>query len=239
MRVVLAVALAVGVVGCGGAEPRREPAAAPKTTESSSRGPSETEKAQAKRVQDLEDELGSLRKEVADLKTNRTQNDNTQPPPPQPKPEPTFERAWADAKTILDQMVADEPEKTAKAKKLLTEAELTEAEIYLRLLGKAKLSAFTTAMNKLSSLGFRHCVQVASAKSARNSQTFLTVIKGIWHPGITGSDLAMAAAKWELIEEVAQSFIVETINSGTKAGISAETRDALLDLGGAEWLANH
>jgi hypothetical protein len=163
------------------------------------------------------------------------------PPPPKELKPRTFIDAWAAAIKILDEQAAKEPEARAKAMKLLTGDQANAVAGILERLDDRAIEAYSpTELARLKNLGFSLTVGVASAREARRGGEFLTAAQGLWHPGMSDSQLAFMASYWYCLNISQRTDVMFTVTNGTPTReLDANTVQAFMILGCKKWLDDH
>lgn len=155
-------------------------------------------------------------------------------PPPPPKP-PTFDEAYEQAKTISDELNQDEPEKTAKALKLLTGAERLQVQPFLTSPDEALQSpGAATALNRN---GLRDRASAMSRRLAVKDDAFKPVAAKLWVPSTGPAGIVRMMEEWGQIPAGWQQFVAHAVKNETPTvQLNPEVRNAILQLGGRAWL---
>ena len=163
-------------------------------------------------------------------------------PPPAPEPPTTFDEAWKLAEVILDKQQEDEPEKRAKAMKLLTAQEAANAQNLLFHIESAKQLEVIDPdiQRRLDRFGLELTLYVISAKTARKSKDFLSTVRKLWHRDMPPSQLAHFASFWYRLNYTYRHRLMIAVRSDTKTSeLDPDTRDTFLLLGCKKWLEDH
>ncbi len=147
----------------------------------------------------------------------------------------SFADAWAEARELARGPDEEEPALTDRAKKLLTPAELQQAEIAMFNFG----FGFTEdAAPRLVRMGLGAWVARQSRSRAVVDDRFKSLMGRLWEPATGGKGLLEAMNVWARFGQRTQLDVIAAVAEGPDVvKLRPATRDAVLLLGGAAWLA--
>ena len=164
------------------------------------------------------------------------------PPPAAPRPK-TVEELFAEAVYGAEQYSAAadraEPEETRKALALLTQHELAASGARFVQNGAATdLTALAyDAPAALNGVGLTAWVSRSSRRIALADPDFRKVARALWAPQTGAAGLFTMMNVWGTINPFTRPLVVRAVETGARAeGMTSEVRNAILTLGGREWL---
>lgn len=167
---------------------------------------------------------------------------------PQPAPTPVvsaptdkFAEALKAAEVLSAKADAAEPEETRKALALLTQRELFESGAALIANGQLTEvppdSRIDVYAPKLKAVGLSSWVDKHGRKLARKDPEFLPVSRALWNPASGPEGLFAMMGTWGMMNPFIRPMVVRAVEAGARADqMPPEVRDAILTLGGREWL---
>jgi hypothetical protein len=164
------------------------------------------------------------------------------PPKPKPKDEPKtrdelFKEAWAGAKRFGEAADKEEPAITEKALRALTAAERPQIERFDMPNYDSKFGGAEVA-GKLTSAGLGAWVARRSRERALAGPEFKHVMEVIWSEASGAQGLFSAMSFWWTIDaDVRRDVVGSVAGTSFAAKRDPKVRDAILLLGGADWLA--
>ena len=143
----------------------------------------------------------------------------------------TFKEAYANAVKISDKLDLDEPAKTEKALKLLTEIETFQVPSYKNLFPPE-------AAGILIKFGLKDRMWRLSREMAQMDEDFKAVAEKLWEPKSGIESIVLMMEKWGQINNGIRLYVADAIKNDKKP-LDSRSRDAILALGGKKWIEDH